>query len=342
MKQPQMFQLGNLGMAMSHHIETRTTLAFIHGWDIFVHESHVTGERVMPHKTAIYETLKLSGRLLGHPLLLPAIFLRVHLKKAEITRKQLSAATEEIEKTLGVTKTARLAMRTVQDVQVNSKMNRMITDEKTRIHTTALLSTTVTDVINMKGTLEWDMEYVKFLRNVNETIKPDHDDMEVSSEVDLELNGFIDLLEVDAQSISSYATMMQSRLDIQLNVAGNNLNMKIAKTAGLDSTAMKTMAVVTMVFLPPTFVATIFSMSMFNWQASSSSNTADGSGGGSEPTVVPQFWIYWAVSLPLTVAIVIGWRVWWHFQKSYYETKFLSTEKEDKDARSAKESRRRV
>lgn len=44
--------------------------------------------------------------------------------------------------------------------------------------------------------------------------------------------------------------------------AGNILNMRlsaqagqVATQAGMDSTAMKTMAVVTMVFLPPTFVA---------------------------------------------------------------------------------------
>ncbi|KXH61475.1 acetyltransferase [Colletotrichum salicis] len=102
--------------------------------------------------------------------------------------------------------------------------------------------------------------------------------------------------------------------------------MQIATNAVLDSTAMKPVAVVTMLFLPPTFVATVFSMSMFNWQVSTSS---DSTGGGGKPTVVPQFWIYWAVSLPLTVAIVIGWRVWWHFQKSYYEIKFWRSEKEN-------------
>lgn len=36
--------------------------------------------------------------------------------------------------------------------------------------------------------------------------------------------------------------------------------------AGLDSIAMKTLALVTAVFLPATFIATLFSMSMFDWQ----------------------------------------------------------------------------
>jgi hypothetical protein len=53
---------------------------------------------------------------------------------------------------------------------------------------------------------------------------------------------------------------------------------------------------------------------MFNWQASG--EDADG------VVVVPNFWIYWVVSVPLTVFIIVGWRVWWHFQKSYYESKY--------------------
>ncbi|KAI3551909.1 hypothetical protein CSPX01_00585 [Colletotrichum filicis] len=335
-EQPQMFQLGNLGMAMSHHFETRTTLAFIHGWDIFSNKLKFTKKPIAPHIEAIQEILKSSRRLLSHPLLLPTLFLRRHLTRAEDMRRQLSSMTAEIEKAIGVTQTARLSGRTVQDQRIVEEVKAMVLGEKPRIHTTARISTTATDVINMKGTLEWDEEYVKFLRRVNDDVKAHPREAHTPPEADLQLCGFINLLERDAQSISSYATRMQSRLELQFNVlynliaqAGNSLNMQqstqagqVAAQAGMDSTAMKTMAVVTMVFLPPTFVATIFSMSFFNWQASSSS----GDDGGAEPTVVPQFWIYWAVSLPLTIAIVIGWRVWWHFQKAYYETKFLTPE----------------
>ncbi|KAK1463515.1 hypothetical protein CMEL01_13584 [Colletotrichum melonis] len=335
-KQPQMFQLGNLGMAMSHHFETRTTLAFIHGWDIFSNKLKFTKKPIAPHIEAIQEILKSSRRLLSHPLLLPTLFLRRHLTRAEDMRRQLSSMTAEIEKAIGVTQTARLSGRTVQDQRIVEEVKAMVLGEKPRIHTTARISTTATDVINMKGTLEWDEEYVKFLRRVNDDVKAHPREAHTPPEADLQLCGFIDLLERDAQSISSYATRMQSRLELQFNVlynliaqAGNSLNMQqstqagqVAAQAGMDSTAMKTMAVVTMIFLPPTFVATIFSMSFFNWQASSSS----GDDGGAEPTVAPQFWIYWAVSLPLTIAIVIGWRVWWHFQKAYYETKFLTPE----------------
>jgi hypothetical protein len=57
-------------------------------------------------------------------------------------------------------------------------------------------------------------------------------------------------------------------------------------------------------------------MSMFNWQAatqSGSSSTTDG-----VRVIVQSFWIYWAVSIPLTLIVLLGWRIWWHYQKSYY------------------------
>ncbi|KXH61474.1 hypothetical protein CSAL01_03885 [Colletotrichum salicis] len=151
MKQPQMFQLGNLGMVLSHHFETRTTLALIHGWDIF-------------------------------------------------------------SDTLGVSQTGRLVERTVEDIRITTNMNRMITDEKARINTTALLSTTLADVVNMLGTLEWDEEYIKFLLRVNEDVRRHHGG--VSSEADLELCGLIELLEAERRSIVSFTSTMRSRLDI--------------------------------------------------------------------------------------------------------------------------------
>lgn len=208
-------------MAMSHHFETRTTLAFIHGWDIFSDKSVITNKPIVPHIEAIQEMLKSSRRLLSHPLLLPVMILRRHLTKAEIMRRQLSSLTAKIEEDIGVTKTARNSGDTVQHRRIEDDVNKMVMSEKLRIETTAQISTTVTDVINMKGTLEWDEAYVKFLRRVNDDFKARRRQGHTPSEADLELCRFIDLLEQDAQSISSYATRMQYRLDLQFNVVRN-------------------------------------------------------------------------------------------------------------------------
>jgi hypothetical protein len=62
-------------------------------------------------------------------------------------------------------------------------------------------------------------------------------------------------------------------------------------------------------------------MSMFNWQY-------DGSNDGlrSEGTVVSsRFWIYWVVTVPLTMLTLLGWSLWWNFEKNRYDIDMAET-----------------
>ena len=78
---------------------------------------------------------------------------------------------------------------------------------------------------------------------------------------------------------------------------------------------MKTLAAVNVFFLPGTFVATLFSMPLLDLRGESPSMTAD-------------FWIYWAVTVPLTVLTVLYWLLWTHKQKTLQRDQ----EKEAQDA----------
>jgi hypothetical protein len=82
---------------------------------------------------------------------------------------------------------------------------------------------------------------------------------------------------------------------------------------------MKAIAVLTMAFLPGTFVAVriryhpnysnfvrrakfqqaFFAMPLFNWNASAH-----------ESVYNPRFWRYWTVTIPLTVLVFLLWGVW--------------------------------
>ena len=75
----------------------------------------------------------------------------------------------------------------------------------------------------------------------------------------------------------------------------------LATASKRDSTAMKAIAAVTMVFLPGTFVASLFAVPVFDWHA----DRARGEG-----VVGARFWVYWAVTLPLTAATVLCYVVW--------------------------------
>ncbi|KAL8997589.1 MAG: hypothetical protein Q9188_006289 [Gyalolechia gomerana] len=80
---------------------------------------------------------------------------------------------------------------------------------------------------------------------------------------------------------------------------------KLAEASKRDSSSMKAIAVLTMVFLPSTAVATVFSMGPF-WTNEP----------GSVLSVSSEFWLYWAVTLPLTTVVMVIWQIWlWVYQK---------------------------
>jgi Mg2+ and Co2+ transporter CorA len=64
-----------------------------------------------------------------------------------------------------------------------------------------------------------------------------------------------------------------------------------------DSIAMKTIAIMTVIFLPGTFVATFFSMNMVDWAPS----------GDTTPKLSRYMWVYWIVAIPLTVFVLLLW-----------------------------------
>lgn len=96
-------------------------------------------------------------------------------------------------------------------------------------------------------------------------------------------------------------TQQETRLSI--SVAEDSRTLALATKE--DSTAMRTLAAVTVFFLPGTFVAAFFSMPLFHWDAQT----------GELTTVVSRrFWIYWAVTGPLTLTTLILWLFWMRLQ----------------------------
>lgn len=78
------------------------------------------------------------------------------------------------------------------------------------------------------------------------------------------------------------------------------LGAEIAAASKRDSASMKTVAVLTMAFLPATFFAALFTIPSLDWKGA-----ADG--GGS--VIQSNFWVYWAFTLPATVLVFVVWLV---------------------------------
>lgn len=99
---------------------------------------------------------------------------------------------------------------------------------------------------------------------------------------------------------SSRKIAEESRIDNLLNVKLARVTAQMAEETRQDSAAMKTIATMTLVFLPGTAVASFFSMNgMFNWSPTGGENIAS-----------PYLYVFFAVTVPLTVLVYLLW-LWW-------------------------------
>lgn len=112
------------------------------------------------------------------------------------------------------------------------------------------------------------------------------------------------------QSLRARSKANEARLRNEIDLAFNTIAqydsktmVRISEAVKNDSTAMKTIAVLTLTFLPATFVSAVFSMTFFNF--------SPGNGVHPEAWVVSEkIWIYWVISLPLTIVTILSWFTW--------------------------------
>jgi Mg2+ and Co2+ transporter CorA len=112
------------------------------------------------------------------------------------------------------------------------------------------------------------------------------------------------LTSTNFKCLLSHSKSNRSRLNNEIQLYFNILSMyeyETSRTIGIatkaDSESMKTIANLTMIFLPPTFVCALFSTTFFNYET--------GQWGISN-----NFWVYWAVAIPVTGLTFAAWVLW--------------------------------
>ena len=93
-----------------------------------------------------------------------------------------------------------------------------------------------------------------------------------------------------------------------------------------DSSSMKTIAAVTMAFLPGTFVASFFAIPMFDWNRPAGHNVN-----------TQTFWIYWTVTIPLTISTFVIWAAWFQYKTARDEREDTVERAKLQDPQAAKE-----
>ncbi|KAK4462946.1 hypothetical protein QBC42DRAFT_72965 [Cladorrhinum samala] len=108
--------------------------------------------------------------------------------------------------------------------------------------------------------------------------------------------------------------LLLQRVSVYLQVVQNFMQQEISRETKRDSSAMKSLSLLTMVFLPATAVATI--MAPFT-KISDDDDTLR--------IITGQFWKFWAVAGPITLVVLIAWVCW--IQRIYVR-KALATKME--------------
>ncbi|KAK0721334.1 hypothetical protein B0T21DRAFT_423838 [Apiosordaria backusii] len=107
-----------------------------------------------------------------------------------------------------------------------------------------------------------------------------------------------------SRSEANMARLSNER-DLAFHLASQR-DSKVQMRMGLDSRqesiAMKAIAIITMTFLPTTFVSAVFSTTFFRYDKNEQ--------GQEEYTISGNFWVFWAFSVPLTAVTIILWFFW--------------------------------
>ena len=108
--------------------------------------------------------------------------------------------------------------------------------------------------------------------------------------------------------------------DTKLNLEMAGQQRRLTHAAKRDSQSMKTLSLLGAIFLPATYLASIFSMTFFNFNDNNTPVIIYGDnvtgqvgaddGDSHQQVVAPTLWIYFAISIPLTMFIVLFWRYW--------------------------------
>ncbi|RMZ44065.1 hypothetical protein CA14_004228 [Aspergillus flavus] len=109
----------------------------------------------------------------------------------------------------------------------------------------------------------------------------------------------------EIHSARTRSRTLTDRLASEIQLANTLVSHEMSRNTRYDSMVMKTLSFVGMMYLPGTFVSGIFGSNFFDFQAGEKESWE----------MSREFWLYWAVTIPLTLATFAVWALW------HYRTK---------------------
>ncbi|KAI0011804.1 hypothetical protein F4779DRAFT_158639 [Xylariaceae sp. FL0662B] len=133
----------------------------------------------------------------------------------------------------------------------------------------------------------------------------------------------LERLHIQRQALYNIMAQKESKLNLEMAAQQRRL----AHASKRDGTAMKTLSLLGAMFLPGTFMASVFSMTFFDFNVGPnySGDPDDSSGEGVQ--VSNMLWLYFVVTIPLTLIIVLFWWFLDRRREKRYEQEDVKIEK---------------
>ncbi|CAJ2510187.1 Uu.00g060870.m01.CDS01 [Anthostomella pinea] len=292
---------------LSYSFNERITTGFVKG------TSSSDIEQAIKHLIACHAEV-------GHPLLLPMIILSHDLSaKADVRQRDARDWLRRLENAITMRDEIE-AKEVYTDFDVDG-INRDLVE----CHSQVLWKRpqAYQEIIKeIKGAME---KFIKVNEQKNtKTLKALHNSMD--SRLDFyraKLTGMehyihttLERLHIQRQALYNIMAQKESKLNLEMAAQQRRL----AHASKRDSTAMKTLSLLGAVFLPGTFLASVFSMTFFDFNVGEDNSSGDGA------EVSREIWIYFAVTVPLTLVIVLSWWFLDHRREKQYAAEDLDIE----------------
>ncbi|KLU82099.1 hypothetical protein MAPG_01176 [Magnaporthiopsis poae ATCC 64411] len=233
----------------------------------------------------------------AHPLLLPGIFAELEYSRHKAL---VDATIIDVESRI-------FELNTLQQESEQRRLGGVAAvdaDKKNIAKRNAWLNTTYL----RNGLISWNTQLAKMARHADD-INPDSDRFEApllkSREqtpergtvgMETKIRKRIQSIREEYEDWTRDCTMRVDGMAMTTQWAQGEINVEISYDAKRDSQHMRSIALLTMVFLPGTFLASVFSMSFFDWKEGAS--------------VSSYIWIYFVIAIFMTL-LVIG--LWWYW-----------------------------
>lgn len=286
-------------LSLRYNNETRRTDAII-----FTSEKPTTAEGYS-YVEKMIDALLASYRSWEHPRVLSETFLQTYIEFLMADIDSRDGDILDIERGLGATRTWE---ESVDGDTTSSDWPRNI---EVRINTTELHAA-MCSLANDRSGLLWIEQFHQSFTEANHMFDSTEAAIRgVASSPDVgneagDMASFVVLTSGLLQSAGAEVERISERAQIQADLLFSIVSQKDSLESISVAQSAFVFTFISALFLPCTLVASIFSMSMFNWQPGSGSSSVSS-------YVSNRFWIYWAFSLPLTILVMGGW-YWWSKQ----------------------------